>query len=121
VQGQTLSTFLTTLTSLFSTGITSIPKLGPGAPVPPEATSTTITYDLSVQKDTFQHTHTRYADFAAPCKADKDGVTTDYALTITSSAQPSTPKDDANTVKVNGMIALPKATASPVTSKQKTP
>jgi hypothetical protein len=117
VQSQTLSTILTAVTSVFSAVVSNIPKFGP--PVPPDATSTTTTYELSVQKESFQHTHTRYVPFEVPCKPASSAVTTEYALTITSSTQPSAPKDDGNTVKVNGTVTLPKASATPDTTKPK--
>lgn len=117
VQGQTLSTILTAVTSVLSAVVSNIPKFGP--PVPPDATSTITTYELSVQKEAFQHTHTRNVPFEAPCKPASSGVTTDYALTIASSTQPSAAKDDGNTVKVNGTVTLPKASPTPDTTKPK--
>ena len=40
------------------TVVPNIPKFG--APVPADATSTITVYELSVQKEVFQHTHTKY-------------------------------------------------------------
>jgi hypothetical protein len=111
VQGQTLSTILTAVTSVLSTVVPNIPKFGPPGP-PPDATSTTDQYDLTIQKDAYQHIHTRYAAFATPCTPATAGVTDNYALTISVPNQASAAKDDSNTVKVNGTVSLPKTSAA---------
>jgi len=117
VQGQTLSTILTAVTSVFSTVVSKIPSFGPGAP--PDATSTTTQYDLTVQKEAYQHTHTRYGDFSNPCAPAPGGVLDNYALTITLPNQPSSAKDDSSTVKVSGTVTLPKASPPAAAAPQK--
>jgi hypothetical protein len=113
VQGQTLSTVLTAVTSVLSGVVSKLPALGaPGQPTtpPPDATQVTVVFELTVKKDIYQHTHTRYINFANPCPVEI--VNSGYALTISSSNQAPPSKTDANTVTVNGTITLPKAAAS---------
>ena len=113
VQSQTLSTMLTTATSLFSTVFSKVPQFG----FAPTNITTTVQYDLAVQKESYQHTHSRYDKFANPCLPASPAVTTGYALTIVvpgqASGSASTAKDDSNTAKVTGTVTLPKP--SPVT------
>ncbi|MGO8790881.1 MAG: hypothetical protein ACLQVL_26350 [Terriglobia bacterium] len=119
VQSQTLSTLLTTATSLFSTAFAKVPSFGIVAPT----TTTTVQYDLSIQKELYQHSHTRYENFANPCLPASPAVTTGYALTITVPGQPSTPastaKDDASNVKVTGTVTLPKTPPATPTAPPK--
>lgn len=122
VQSQTLSTVLTTVTSLFSTVFSKVPQFGI-VPTAPTNITTTVQYDLSVQKESYQHTHTRYDKFANPCPPASPAVTTDYALTITVPGQPSssalTAKDDSSTVKVTGTVTLPKTSPATPTVQPK--
>jgi len=106
VQSQTLSTVLSALP--ISTLLTkaAFGTAAAGTP-PPDATVETIQYDLTIVEDGFTHTHVRYVDFALPCPIDKDGVKTDFALTVQRSGQSASKKEDANTVKVSGSIVLP--------------
>ena len=105
VQSQTLSTILTAVTSIFTAVLSKVPAIGVVAQ-PDNATTTTDHYELTVQKDLYQHTHSRYVSFAKPCPIEL--VTSNYALTITAATQAPAAKDDPNTVKVSGTITLPK-------------
>jgi len=110
VQGQTLSTILSALP--ISTLLTKAVGAGAAAAeaLPPDAVQQTFQYDLTIVEDGYTHTHDRCVDFALPCLIDKGGVKTDFALTVQSSSQSASKKDDANTVKVNGSIVLPAST-----------
>jgi len=79
---------------------------------PPDATSSITQYDLTLQKEAYQHTHSAYVSFTTPCAVASGGVLSGYALTITVPNQPSSTKDDSNAVKINGTVTLPKATSS---------
>ena len=105
----TLSTILTAVTSIFTAVLSKVPAFGILAP-PPEATTATDQFELTVQKDLYQHTHARYVSFAKPCPIEL--VTSNYALTITAVTQAPASKDDPNTVKVSGTITLPKSQPS---------
>jgi hypothetical protein len=114
VQSQTLSTILTAVTSIFTSVLSKVPSFGIVAQ-PPDATTTTDQYELTVQKDLYQHLHSRYVIFAKPCPIEL--VTTSYALTISAATQAPASKDDPNTVKVSGTITLPKSQpATPVSA-----
>jgi hypothetical protein len=108
VQSQTLSTIISALpiSALLSkaAGIGAAAGPGPGVQI-----EQTVQYELTIQEDAYKHTHARYVKFGLPCALEKDGVKSDYALTIDTSGQGSSKKDDDNTVKVNGAIVLPKA------------
>lgn len=116
VQSQTLSTILTAVTSIFTAVLSKVPAFGILAP-PPEATTATDQFELTVQKDLYQHTHARYVSFAKPCPIEL--VTSNYALTITAVTQAPASKDDPNTVKVSGTITLPKSQPSTSTPAPK--
>jgi hypothetical protein len=107
VQGQTLSTILSALP--ISALITKAAGAGAVAAEvpPPEAIEETFQYELTIVEDGYTHTHDRYVDFVLPCQIAKDGVKSDFALTIQASGQSTGKKDDGNTVKVNGSIVLP--------------
>ena len=109
VQGQTLSTILTAVTSILTAVLSKVPAIG-FVPETADATTTSDQYELTVQKDLYQHTHARYVSFAKPCPIEL--VTTSYALTITAATQSPASKDDPNTVKVSGTIILPKSQPS---------
>jgi hypothetical protein len=115
VQSQTLSTILTAVTSIFTAVLSKVPAIG--FLPQPDATTTTDQYELTVQKDLYQHTHSRYVSFARPCLIEL--VTSSYALAITAATQTPASKDDANTVKVSGTITLPKPPPSTPTSPPK--
>lgn len=119
VQSQTLSTILTTATSLFTTVFSKVPQFG----FAPANITTTVQYDLAVQKELYQHTHTRYDNFANPCPPASPAVTTGYALTINvpgqTSTSASTAKDDSSTVKVTGTVTLPKTSPATPTAQPK--
>ena len=78
----------------------------------------TIQYDLTITQDGYTHTHTHYVDFALPCPVAKNGVKTDFALTIKTVAQ-SLEKKDANTIKVSGSIVLPTAAGDKSSGSEK--
>lgn len=105
VQSQTLSTILTAVTSIFTAVLSKVPAIAFRAQ--DDATTTTDQYELTVQKDLYQHAHTKYVAFAKPCPIEL--VTSGYALTITAATQTPASKDDPNTVKVSGTITLPKS------------
>lgn len=107
VQGQTLSTILSALP--ISTLITKAAGAGAAAAAvpPPDALEETFQYDLTIVEDGYTHTHDRYVDFVLPCPIVKDGVKSDFALTVQASGQSTAKKDDGNTVKVTGSIVLP--------------
>ncbi len=108
VQSQTLSTILSALP--ISTLLTKAAGAGAAAAevLPPEATKETIQYELTIAESGYTHTHTRYREFTLPCAVEATGVRADYALTIQTSGQGTTKKDDGNTVKIDGSVVLPK-------------
>jgi len=95
---------------------TAVTGAVPGAP--PIKTIRAVTYELTLQQQTYKHTHSRYVPFANPCPIQVGGVTCSsspaagcsYALQI-DTGDSGAPKDDANSVKVNGTIQLPKPSA----------
>ena len=113
VQGQTLSTILSTILSIVSpsTMISGAGSVGPfaAAALPPDAPRETFQYELTTVETGYIHTHSRYVDFALPCPIDKGGVTGNFALVIQPLRQTmGNKKDDGSTVKVKGTIALPR-------------
>jgi len=113
VQSQTGSAILTTVTSVLSTLASKIPAFGSGGP-PSNATQRNYAYSLTIQRESYQHTHTRYVPFAVPCALAAGGVTTNYALTVVPPGQTQVSKDDSNSAKFTGTVTLPKtATGTP--------
>lgn len=119
-QTQTLSTFVSALP--ISSVLTKVAELGLGTAVTgavpgaaPVNIVRTVTYELTVQQQTYKHTHSRDVGLANPCPIQAGGVTCptpagscSYTLQI-DTGDSSSPKDDSNSVKVNGTIQLPKA------------
>ena len=108
VQGQTLSTILSVVSS--SALLSNAGSAGPiaAAALPPDAVRETFLYELTTVETGYIHTHTRYVDFALPCPIDRGGVRENFALVIQNLRQAMAKKDDGNTVKVKGTIALPR-------------
>jgi hypothetical protein len=122
-QTQTLSTLISALP--VSAVLTKVAELGVGAPVTgavpgaaPIKIIRTASYDLGIQQQTYRHTHSRYVmPVTVPCAIAADGVacpvgaatsSCSYALQVETADTAGT-KEDANAVKVNGTISLPKA------------
>jgi len=109
-----------------SSVLTKVAELGLGTAVtgavpnaPPVNITRTVTYDLTIQQQTYKHTHSRYVALSNPCPVEAGGVicpakpsaTCSYALQV-DTADSGSPKDDANSVKVDGTIQLPKSAES---------
>jgi hypothetical protein len=112
VQGQTLSTILSTILSVVSPSalLTNASNVGTfaAAALPPDAVQETFQYELTTVETGYIHTHARYVDFALPCPLDKGGVRKDFSLLIQSLRQAMDKKNDGNTVKVKGTIDIPR-------------
>lgn len=113
VQSQTGSTILNTITSVFGGLASKIPAFGGGEQIPPDAKQEHHEFSLTIQRESYTHTHTRYVAFSLPCPVETNGVRTAYALTVTPPGQPQAAKDDSSNIKVSGTVTLPKTPSSP--------